>query len=108
MSVLNRDDYFARLESRLAGDASDEAISFLEDMTDTYNDLETRANGDGVDWEQRYKDNDAMWKARYQNRFFNGGDRAKPVSGCASSESEEDAYNPDEVTVDTLFEIKED
>ena len=107
MAVLNRTDFFARLESRLAGDASDEAISFLEDMTDTYNDMEAKANGDGVDWEKRYHDNDAMWKARYQNRFFNGGDRAVPVGGC-NSEPEENTYNPDEVTVDALFEIKED
>lgn len=102
MAILNRNDYFARLESRLANDASPEAISFLEDMTDTYNDLENKANGDGIDWEQRFKDNDAMWRARYQNRFFNGGDRAVPASPCSQAD-EGDSYNPDEVTVDTLF-----
>ena len=58
MAVLNRDEYFSRLHERLGADSSEEAITFLEDMTDTYNDMETRANGDGVDWEQRYHDLD--------------------------------------------------
>ena len=104
MAVLSRDEYFARLNERLGSDTSEESITFLEDMTDTYNDMEKRTNGDGVDWEQRYHDLDEAWKARYQHRFFNGGDSAVPgAAGCGIAEEESDEYNPNNVTVDKLF-----
>lgn len=105
MAVLSRDEYFARLNDRVGTDTSEESITFLEDMTDTYNDMENRVNGDGVDWEQKYHELDESWKARYQHRFFNGGDRGVPNDMCGgSSEDESDEYNPNNVTVDNLFQ----
>lgn len=73
MAILDRDTFFTRLQERIGEDTSDESIAFVEDMTDTYNDLESRANGDGVDWEQRYKELDEAWKKKYQHRFFSAG-----------------------------------
>lgn len=73
MAILDRDTFFNRLQERIGEDTSDESIAFVEDMTDTYNDLENRANGDGIDWEQRYKDLDESWKKKYQHRFFSAG-----------------------------------
>ena len=85
----------------MGDDTSDEAISFLEDMTDTYNDLESKANGDGVDWEQKYKDNDAAWKAKYRHRFFSGDNRNVPTEDAIGDS--EDGTNPESITVDDLF-----
>lgn len=73
MSVLDRDRFFEAVQNRVGEDTSDEAIQFIEDMTDTYNDMETRAAGDGVDWEERYKELDEKWKKKYAHRFFSGG-----------------------------------
>lgn len=78
MAVLARDDFFSRLQERVGTATSDEDISFIEDMTDTFNDLENRANGDGVDWEQRYHELDESWKQKYKHRFFSGGSSAIP------------------------------
>lgn len=101
MARLNRDEFFARIQQRIGDDASEDAISFLEDMTDTYNGLEQQASGDGIDWEKKYRDNDKAWAAKYRNRFFSGDNR---TSGCAGAESEEDeGYNADNVTVESLF-----
>lgn len=103
MAVLSRDDYFQRLHDRLGDDTSDECISFLEDMTDTYNDLEQRTNGDGIDWKQKYHDLDESWKKRYRHRFFTGtGGNYTPVNN--GSDSDDDGYDPDSVTVESLFE----
>lgn len=106
MSILSREDFFARLQERLAEDTSDDGISFLEDMTDTYNDMENRAKGDGTDWEKKYKELDESWKKRYRHRFFSGGDRGVPESVTTVEETEE--YNPDEVTVEDLFVEKKE
>lgn len=103
MAILSRDDFFARLHERLADDTSDESISFLEDMTDTYNDLERRSKGDGVDWEKKYHDLDESWKKRYRHRFFTGGDTGVPES---NKDTIEDEYNAETVTVDDLFAEK--
>ena len=107
MSVLNREEFLTRLSERFSEDSSDEAIAFIEDMTDTYNDLEQRANGDGIDWEQRYHELDDSWKKRYTKRFFSSGGGNTFVEG---TELEDDTIKADEkartIGIDDLF--KED
>lgn len=106
MAILSREQYFARLQERLGNDTTDEGISFLEDMTDTYNDMEGRSKGDGIDWEKKYHELDESWKTRYRHRFFSGGDSAIPSTLTKETEVEE--YNPDSVTVEDLFTKKEE
>lgn len=70
MAVRTREELLDSIRARVGEQTDDETISFLEDVTDTLTDFETRANGDGEDWEQRYKDNDAEWRKKYTERFF--------------------------------------
>lgn len=70
MAVKTREEILETIRTRVGDRTDDETISFLEDVTDTLTDLETRANGDGENWEQRYKDNDAEWRKKYKERFF--------------------------------------
>lgn len=98
MAILNRDEFFNRLHNRLGDDTSDESISFLEDMTDTYNSLEDRANGDGEDWKRKYEELDESWKKRYRHRFFNGGDRSVPDEIEDSEEK-----SSEDITIKDLF-----
>jgi hypothetical protein len=70
MAVKTREEILKTIRTRVGDQTDDETISFLEDVTDTLTDLETRANGDGENWEQRYKDNDAEWRKKYKERFF--------------------------------------
>lgn len=99
MPVLNRDEFFDRIHKRVGTDNSDEAIKFIEDMSDTYNALEERANGDGTDWEQKYHELDESWKKKYTHRFFSGGTNYIP-------DESEDKNKKDSstITVDDLFE----
>lgn len=69
MAVRTREELLESIRARVGEQTDDETISFLEDVTDTLTDFETRANGD-EDWEQRYKDNDAEWRKKYTERFF--------------------------------------
>ena len=103
MAVLSREEYFTRLHEHLGTDSSDESIAFLEDMTDTYNDMESRKNNDGEDWEQKYHDLDKAWQKRYANRFFNGGDGCVPGTETGNTGDEHDDYNPGDVQVADLF-----
>ena len=100
MSVLNRDDFFSRLNERLGNDTSDAAISFLEDMSDTYNDLENRANGSAsADWEKKYNDLNNAWKEKYRHRFFSGGSSVIGNPG----DSDDCGNNASSITINDLF-----
>ena len=97
MAVLTRDEFFDRVQRIVGTDTSDDSLTFIEDMTDTYNNLDEKANGDGTDWEQRYRDLDEAWKEKYKKRFFSGGGSVL-VKEVVDEEKEKD------VTFDDLFE----
>ena len=101
MSVLSRDEYFARIEE-MTKNHSDESITLLEDLTDTYNDLEKRANGDGENWKEKYDELDKTWKERYRHRFFSS-DGGNASGGKGSEKADEDEYDPESVSIKDLF-----
>lgn len=70
MAIRSKDEILEQIQSRFGEDTSDETISFLEDVTDTFTDLETRASGDGEDWKAKYEENDREWRQKYRDRFF--------------------------------------
>lgn len=70
MAVLNKEQILAKLKERIGEDTSDEAIQFIEDVSDTINDYETKTK-DTNDWQKKYKENDDAWRKKYRDRFFN-------------------------------------
>ena len=100
MAVLKKDEFFEALHNKFGTDTSEETIGFIENMTDTYNDLEQRANGDGIDWEKKAKEIDEAWRAKYRHRFFSGCDGGYP------NEREDTMNNKssEDIRVEDLFE----
>ena len=96
MSILSRDEYFEAVHQMVGDDTSDDAITFLENMTDTYNDMESRSSGDSAEWERKLNALDESWKKRYRHRFFSGGG-GNPDVDSPEEKSAED------ITVDDLF-----
>jgi len=82
--ILTKEDLFNMVKEKIGEDNSDESIAFIENLTDTYNDLQEKANGDGIDWKAKYEENDASWKTRYKERFFNS-----PPSNVEPKDEEE-------------------
>lgn len=70
MAVRTREEILESFRTWLGENPDDDSISFLEDVTDTLNDFETRAKGDGTDWKSKYEENDANWRKKYTERFF--------------------------------------
>ena len=104
MAVLNKDEYFNAIHQMAGNDTSDESLTLIENLTDTYTDLEKKANGDGVDWEKKYHELDNSWKEKYRHRFFSGND-----SGNANSRNknnEEDDKSPEDISFNDLFSKK--
>lgn len=78
MAVRNKEEILEAIKTRVGEQTDDETISFLEDVSDTFTDLETRANGDGEDWKAKYEENDKSWRERYTNRFFSKEPEPEP------------------------------
>lgn len=69
MAVRSREEILTAINTRFGEQTDDDTISFLEDITDTLTDLETRAS-DGTNWRTKYEENDADWRKRYTERFY--------------------------------------
>lgn len=67
--VLSKEEFLASLKEKVGEDTSDETLKFLEDMTDTYDDLSKKSTP-GEDWKAKYDELDKTWRDKYQKRFF--------------------------------------
>lgn len=85
MAILTKEDFIKRVNEKIGDDTSDEAIAFLEDMTDTINDLSEKTS-DSTDWKKKYEDNDKAWREKYRERF----------NGTSSSEKNNDGSDNDD------------
>lgn len=65
MAVKTVDEIMAKVRERIGEDDSDEAIGFIEDISDT---LESLSNAE--DWKTKYEENDKKWREKYRDRFF--------------------------------------
>lgn len=72
MAIRSKTEIMDVIKSYLGEDLTDEAITFLEDLSDTVDDYERRL-ADVTDWEGKYNELDESWRKRYKERFFEGG-----------------------------------
>lgn len=80
MAVKTREEILTAVKARVGDQTDDETIAFLEDITDTLSDLETKAQGDGTDWKAKYEENDAEWRKKYTERFYSSEPNDDPES----------------------------
>lgn len=106
MAVRTRDEILAAIRSRLGDDTSDDALTIIEDIDDTFKDYETRI---GEDWRGKYEELDAQWRKRYRDRFFQKADNGETTPDDVKDDNEEDLKEESEVKdFDELFTEKED
>ena len=104
MSVLNKEQFMERLKARIGEDTSDDAVSFIEDMTDTFNDMETRSNGQSDEqWQAKLDELDKSWRTKYRDRFFSETTPAD-VKEVQEEDVKDDAESK---TFSDLFEERE-
>lgn len=79
MAVKTKDEIIASLRVKLGDDTSDEVISILEDVSDTFSDYESRISESG-DWKEKYEALDSDWRKRYTERFYSNEEAEEPVT----------------------------
>lgn len=93
MAVKTSEEIMNYIKEKTKDDTSDETLQFVEDISDTLNDYETRTKNQ-VDWEQKYKDNDTKWRQKYRDRFFAGGDdEEKPEEPKKNEDKKPKSFN---------------
>ena len=91
--IRSKDEILGLIKDRLGEDTSDEAISFVEDITDTINNYE---ESNSQNWKQKYEDNDKQWRQKYRDAFFS----PKPEQ---VDDYEEDPDKPKVLRYEDLF-----
>lgn len=68
MAIKSITEIIDSARTLIGENTSDEALVFMDDLSDTMNDFDTRSK-DNVDWKSKYEENDATWRKRYADRF---------------------------------------
>lgn len=101
MAIISKDELMNRLNTFLGEDTSDETLSFIEDVTDTIEDYESKSS---TDWEQRYKDLDSEWRAKYRDRFFRKVTTDETIKETVDEDVVDEEERKEPETYDDLFE----
>lgn len=64
MAKQTREQIFQSIRDAL-GEESEAAVTIIENISDSFS-----PSTDGVDWKQRYHENDQAWRKRYTDRFM--------------------------------------
>lgn len=94
--IKSKDELISMISERIGEDNSDEAISLLEDVSDTLADFETRT-ADTTNWKQKYEENDKEWRDKYKERFMSG------TPADAVEDEPDDDPEPKKYSFDELF-----
>lgn len=96
MAVRTTQEIIDALKSSFGETPDDTQLAMLEDVSDTFTDLNERS---GEDWKTKYEENDKAWRKRYTDRF-SGND--EPVS----NQTEDDSDSPKSLTYESLFKTE--
>lgn len=105
MAVLSHDDFMKAVKGLAGDNADDNTLTMIENFTDTFNDLETRAS-DTTDWKAKYEQNDNEWREKYKARFFEGDTGTTPVN-VMRDQKEDITDDGKDISFDDLFKERE-
>ena len=113
---LTREEYMASIASIIGDRTDDDALKFVEDMTDTFDGYanteyeETINTLNSIIKELTDKNNsiDEEWRKKYLARFYGGSDEEMNPSNQNVIEDETMLDGDENITIDDLFKEEED
>lgn len=103
--IKTKAEILEQIKTKFGEDSSDETLSFIEDVSDTLSDLESKSNGE-QEWQKKYEDNDKMWREKYKARFFEADNSGASDPLDDGDENDSDNEPPKPLTFDELFKSK--
>ena len=101
MAVKTMEEILENLRGRFGDEPTDDDITMLEDITDTFTDFEQKTS-DATNWEKKYEENDKAWKKKYSDRFFSNDAGNNDNSGDVNEQDDHQMK-----TFEDLFTEKE-
>lgn len=91
MAIKTRDELITSLNEIFKDNTSDEAISIIEDVSDTLGSFAESEN-----WKEKYEENDKEWRKKYKERFEN-----------KEPDHKDEKEEPEILTYEDLFKVEE-
>ena len=113
---LTREEYMTSIASIIGDRTDDEALKFVEDMTDTfdgninteYEETINTLNATIEELTDKNKSIDDEWRKKYLARFYGGSDEEIDPSDNDVIEDETMLDGNENITIDDLFKEEED
>ena len=100
MAVLTCEQLLEKVKTRIGESTSDDDLTLLEDITDSLGSVQSTEQ---EDWKKKYEANDAEWRKKYRDRFFNSpADITDPLDPNPDTRSEEEKRS-EEIKLSDLF-----
>lgn len=108
--ILNREDFIKAISAIVGERTDDEAISFVENMTDTFDAFGDSEKDETIaDLQKRLEETEQSWRKKYRDRFYSGTDEEENPSNQLLEEDKDEMIEAEEITIDDLFnEERED
>ena len=111
MAKLSKSEMFKKVKEYLKEDTSDEAISLLEDLTDTLSDDNPDKDKEIEDLKKQVEEIDKSWRQRYIDRFegkVTENLEDKTPEGDDTDDVDDVTEEDEDLTFDDLLNDKED
>ena len=113
---LTREEYMASIASIIGDRTDDEALKFVENMTDTYDgninteyeETMNTLNATIKELTEKNKTIDDEWRKKYLARFYGGSDEEMKPSNQNVIEDETMLDGEENITIDDLFKEEEE
>jgi hypothetical protein len=100
MAVLGREDFMNKLKTLVGDDTSEDTLTTIADFTDTYNTLD---KNNGIDWEQKLKENDETWRKKYKDAFFSPPVNQHQQEQKNEQDEDEETKRASSISINDLF-----
>ena len=113
---LTREEYMTSIASIIGDRTDDEALKFVEDMTDTFDGNVNTDNEETIntlnetikELTEKNKTIEEEWRKKYLARFYDGSDEGMNPSNQNVIEDETMLDGKEDITIDDLFKEEED
>ena len=102
---LNREDFMTAISAMVGERTDDEAIRFVENMTDTFDGFaDSDKDAKIAELEKAVADTEEAWRKKYRDRFYGGTDEEENPSNQPLEEDKDEMIEAEEITIDDLFD----
>lgn len=103
MAIRTKDELIAAYNALIGDRTDDAALSMLEDISDTFADMEAASK---TDWEAKYLELDGIWRERYRQRFSDTGNSGEDVKDVSVEAGTDSVPEPGKTSFTDLFDTK--